>query len=901
MGAPSGTVTFLFTDIEGSTRLWASAPEVMGSALERHDVIVRTAIDDRGGYVFATGGDGFAAAFARAADAVGAAMTLQERLGREVWPKEAAIRVRVGLHTGAAVERDGNYFGSAVNEVARLMAVGHGGQVLCSAATAALMSDRAQLVDLGEHRLRDLSSPRRVFQVGEEEFPPLRSLSAYRTNLPIQPSRFVGRGEELQRIEAALAESRLVTLTGVGGVGKTRLALQAAADALPRFADGVWLVELGALVDPAMVEEAAGAALGVRSILGRPLGQALDEFVANRHLLVVLDNCEHLIDAAAGLAARLVTASGTCHVLATSREGLSVQGERLVAVPPMSVTGDDLLSTDAVRLLVDRATNVREGFSAEPHDGQLLASLCRRLDGIPLAIELAAARVRSMTPTEILAHLDQRFRLLSAGRRTAPTRQQTLRSAIDWSHGLLSEAERALLRRCSVFSGGFDLASAETVVTADPLAVWEVVDLLDRLVDKSLLIAEGVNDVTRYRLLDTIRDYGLDRLEEAGETASFARRHARRYTDFSTQAGAGLRGPEEARWDQAIEMELENLQAALRWAIAARETDIAVRIVAGLAVGGPRMGMPFGPAAEDAANLEGAVDHPLRPLCLTSAAWTACLRGELDEVIRLSNEALASCRTDSHENEDLRVRSETITVTLSLRLIQGAARQELSPLIDQSLAVARQLGDPYYLAHALMHAPGTSSHEETLQVARRTGNPSTLSYALAILAADLIENDPAQAKTLLDEAVLQAEAVRNEQAGALARYTQVLVLSHLGGDHVSSARETLRSAEQLLASGERFWGLSLLGAVATDLDGLGAREPGIMVTAWVLIQGIRFPLLPLSPTQLEELVTDDLLSQLQPTLATMTDADVIALCHAEIDRYANNGPRAKTNVVRLEG
>ncbi len=545
MAGPSGTVTFLFTDVEGSTRLWAAAPEAMGAALERHDDIVRHAIEANGGYVFATGGDGFAAAFARVADAAAAAAFAQELLTGEAWPDAAPVRVRMALHTGDAAERGGDYFGPALNEAARLMAIGHGGQVLCSAVTAALLPPELGLVDLGDHRLRDLTSARRVFQLGNGEFPPLRSLNAYRTNLPVQPSRFVGREEELRRVAAALAQARLVTLTGVGGVGKTRLALQAAADALPSFPDGVWLVELAGLVDPSMVAEVVATVLGVPSVMGRSAQQALPDFVASRRLLLVLDNCEHLIDAAAEVAEALVSASETCQVVATSREGLAVAGERVVPVPPMSVTADDVLAADAVRLFAERAADARDGFFASDEDAPVLAALCRRLDGIPLAIELAAARVRSMSPGEILSHLDRRFRLLSAGRRTAPTRQQTLRGAIDWSYSLLDEAERAVLRRLSVFAGGFDLAAVEAVVTDEVVDELDVVGLIDRLVDKSLLGAEARGGATRYGALETIRDYGAERLDEADETTTFARRHAEYFAVLSEQAGQGLRGPDE--------------------------------------------------------------------------------------------------------------------------------------------------------------------------------------------------------------------------------------------------------------------------------------------------------------------------------------------------------------------
>jgi class 3 adenylate cyclase len=333
---PSGTVTFFFTDIEGSTRLWAADPDAMGTALERHDEIVRGEIEQRGGYVFATGGDGFAAAFERAADAVAVATTVQALLGAEAWADGATLRVRIGLHTGEAVERGGDYFGPALNECARLMAIGHGGQVLCSAVTAAVLPEGSDLIDLGEHRLRDLTTSRRVFQIGAEECPPLRSLGAFRTNLPVQVSRFVGREDELRRVADALAGSRLVTLTGVGGVGKTRLALQAAADAVTSHPDGVWLVELAGLVEPDMVAEAAASTLGVAAVMGTPVRQALSEFVAARRMMVVVDNCEHLIDAAAELAELLVSASEDCVVLATSREGLALRGEQVVPVPPMS-------------------------------------------------------------------------------------------------------------------------------------------------------------------------------------------------------------------------------------------------------------------------------------------------------------------------------------------------------------------------------------------------------------------------------------------------------------------------------------------------------------------------------------------------------------------------------------
>jgi predicted ATPase/class 3 adenylate cyclase len=886
-------VTFLFSDVEGSTRLWESHGEEMRSALAVHDEIVRAEIEGHGGYVFATGGDGYAAAFARAADALAAAAAAaQARLLAVEWARDVTVRVRMGLHTGEVEERNGDYFGSAVNEAARLMAIGHGGQVLCSAVTAGLVGQHT-VVDLGEHRLRDLSSPRRVFQVGEEKFPPLRSLDAFRTNLPVQVTRFVGRVEELGRVADALGQSRLVTLTGVGGVGKTRLALQAAADALPSFPDGVWLVEQAGLVEPAMVADTVAAVLGVPVVVGRPVPQALAAFLRGRCLLVVLDNCEHLIEAAAELVEQMLSAGLGCRVLATSREGLAVPGERVVPVPPMSVGGEDLLSADAVRLFVERASEARDGFVVGDQDAPVLAGLCRRLDGIPLAIELAAARVRSMTPAEILAHLDQRFRLLSAGRRTAPTRQQTLRGAIDWSHGLLEEPERALLRRLAVFTGGFDLDAAVAVVSDEVVVRLEVFGLVDRLVDKSLLVAEAAAAVTRYRLLETIRDYGLERLEEAGETLVFAARHAEHFVELAERAGPGLRGPDEERWNRVVEAELENLRAALRWAIDTGRADLAVRLVAGLAVNGPRMGMPFGAAAADAAHLQGASGNPLSPLCLASAARSARWRGDFEEGEALSVEALdAGPVAAGGDTEALRVRSVALDVAIGIRMVNGDTGPEVTALFEESLAVTARLSDPFYLAHAWVHGFERSALEESVRYARMSGNPSFLAHALILLAQYVAAEEPLEAKATVEEALGHAASVGNEQAAGLARRALMLYAPGLGGDYVTAAQILLDSAERALAIGERFFAFQDLLYVAFNLDALGADECARLVAAWIIHQGIDFRAAALGgwvavghAKNLAEQLSDATLGDLLPQIATMSDAGVIALCRAAIDQH----------------
>ena len=444
-------MTFLFTDIEESTRRWEEMPEPMRDALARHDQLVRGAIERHGGYVFATGGDGFAAAFGRAGDAVSAAIETQAALNAEAWPKDAVIRVRVGLHTGEAFEREGDYFGPAVNRTARLMALANGGQVLCSSVTAELTQLDVPLQDLGEHRLRDLTAPQHVFQVGVGRFPPLRSLDSFPGNLPLQVSSFIGRDTELARADKALHEARVVTLTGVGGVGKTRLALQAAAAALPRFPDGAWLVELQAVRDPDGVVNAVATALDVSPRGGKSVDAALVDFLRLKRLLLLLDNAEHLLEAVAELVDGLERSCPGLVVLVTSREGLALEGERVLpvpslAAPPAGTALEAAAAADAVRLFAERAQAVDPEFGLSEANVASVVEVCRRLDGVPLAIELAAARVTAMTPTELARGLDRRFATLAGGRRRAVQRHQTLRAAIDWSYELLDDVERRCWR-----------------------------------------------------------------------------------------------------------------------------------------------------------------------------------------------------------------------------------------------------------------------------------------------------------------------------------------------------------------------------------------------------------------------------------------------------------------------
>ena len=521
MTPPTGTVTFLFTDIEGSTRRWDADPAAMSEAVARHDALVRAAIEGAGGYVFKTLGDAFCAAFADASAAVVAATVAQRAIDETDWTAVGGVRIRAAIHAGAADERDGDYFGPPLNRTARLMGVAHGGQTVLSRAARDLVGDDlpagASLRDLGEHRLRDLSRSEHVFQLVvpglPDDFPVLLSLGQRPNNLPVETASFVGRERELEALLERLPEARVLTLSGIGGTGKTRLALQLAAAALDDYPNGTWFVELAPLAAPELVASTVAAVLGVRELPGQTIEAALLDHLADKRLLLVLDNCEHVVEAAARLAEAIVRRCPNVRIVATSREALAIPGEHVFPVPPLGLPASEddapasIAAAEGVRLFVERAQAVVPRFDITTDNAGTIAELCRRLDGIPLAIELAAARTRMMSPTQILERLDQRFQLLTGGSRTAEPRQQTLRAAIAWSYDLLPTEEQALLQRLSVFRGGWALAAAAAVGADVAEDEWATLDLLTRLVDKSLVVATETDAGIRFGMLESVRDF----------------------------------------------------------------------------------------------------------------------------------------------------------------------------------------------------------------------------------------------------------------------------------------------------------------------------------------------------------------------------------------------------------
>jgi len=585
---PTGTVTFLFTDIEGSTQRWDAHREAMSAAVQRHDAIVRAAMDAHGGYVFKTLGDAFCVAFARSDAAVAAALDFQRALAAEDFAAVGGLRVRVALHTGTADERDSDYFGPAVNRVARLLSIGHGGQTLLSGVMHDLvlgsLPSRVSLRDLGEHRLKDLSRPEYVYQLVApdlaSEFPALRSLESMANNLPLQMTSFVGREREVAEIAELLGTHRLVTLVGSGGIGKTRTSLQVAANLLDGSGNGVWFIELAPLASGGYIPAAIAQVLGLSL---PPQGDELAHLVKTLkswHALLVFDNCEHLIDASAKSIAALLRGCPKISVLASSRQGIGVAGEATYRLPSLAV-GDDAAAAPAVALFVERAISADQRFALTDENASIIVEICRRLDGIPLAIELAAARVKILSPRQLHDRLDERFRVLTGGSRDVLPRQKTLRALIDWSHDLLDDRERMLFRRLGIFVNGFTLEAATAVGTSDDLGELDLFDVLASLVDKSLVLAEPAGDALRYRMLESTRAYAREKLGAAAESDDCALRHLRYLHDrFVDERERSDRTGRLESCERLIAIELEDLRAALDWGTANGEAILASELLA---------------------------------------------------------------------------------------------------------------------------------------------------------------------------------------------------------------------------------------------------------------------------------------------------------------------------------
>jgi predicted ATPase/class 3 adenylate cyclase/DNA-binding CsgD family transcriptional regulator len=703
---PTGTVTLLLADVEGSTRLWETQPDEMTAAMARMNAVVSDTIAVHAGVrpVEQGEGDSFVAAFARASDAAACALDLQRA-------PLAPIRLRIGLHTGEIQLRDeGNYAGPTINRTARLRDLGHGGQTLLSGVTESLILDRlpdgAWLSDLGTHALRDLPRPERVVQLCHpdlmNEFPPLRALkAAVKHNLPIQFTSFVGRDDDVAQVRDLVNENRLVTLTGAGGVGKTRMAIEIANQVSGEFTDGVWYVDLAPITDPELVPITTALAVGLSDQPGRSTMETLGRFVADRRMLIVLDNCEHLLDASANLTVALLESCSRLVFLTTSREPIGVAGELSWRVPSLP------LADKAIELFADRAYRSRSDFAIDDLNAVTVAEICRRLDGVPLAIELAAARVRALSLPEILDSLHDRFRLLTGGARTAVRRQQTLRASVDWSHALLTEPERVLFRRLATFMGGFDLDAAQSVCGGGDVERYQVLDQLALLVDKSLVVADEGVGRARYRLLETVRQYAQEKLGDSGESDIVRTRHRDHYTALAAELDAPAGSEYDQHLDRA-EAEIGNLRAAFTWS---REND----------------------DADTALTLASS----LQPL------WLA--RGRIREGMKWFETPLSEEASRIEVSAAVRARALADEATLATRV--GATGS--SKRAEQALAIAREFGDSALLARALTACGSIAAYDsdaelarsyfaEATALARATGDRWRLSQILSWQAASLI-------------------------------------------------------------------------------------------------------------------------------------------------------------------
>ncbi len=707
---PSGEVTFLFTDIEGSTQRWDRDRDAMQAAVRRHDAILRDVIERHGGSVFKTIGDAFCAAFPSAADAVHAALTAQRELAQTDFSAIDGLRVRMALHSGTADERDNDYFGPSVNRVARLLAIGHGEQVLLSQACAEQVRDRleggAQLLDLGRHRLKDIAQPESVFQLLApglpDAFPPLRSLEALRGNLPQQLTSFVGRASDVETLRALVRAHRLVTLTGTGGVGKSRLAIQVATLLADEFSDGAWFVPLAPLADPAQVVGTLAATFGLRESLNRPMLDTLTTFLKNKRLLVVLDNCEHVLSVAASTVATLMQSCAGVTVLATSRAPLDIAGEQRhrlaeLSVPPDGADAAEASAYGSVQLFVARAHEANARFAFTDDTAPTVVRVCARLDGIALAIELAAARLKTVSLDVLDRHLDDRFRVLTGGNRAAQPRQQTLRALIEWSYDLLDPSEQDFFVHLAPFAGG---ATVTTLLAMQPeggLDEWALCDRLASLVEKSLLVVDGEGESARYRFLESIRAYARERLAADGEAADTWRRFARAFATVADGVYQDFDGGARPHWIEKAALELDNVRAALAWSLD-HDPVLAARIAGGYGVAFLRMTLLregtewCERALSRAHNLDAPIlarlEYVRSMLCNNQARYA--------EALVAAERALEAFRRCGDARGETRALSQ-----VAQQLLNNDRRDEALTIGERALAAARTLGDPAVLATTL--------------------------------------------------------------------------------------------------------------------------------------------------------------------------------------------------------
>lgn len=855
---PTGTVTFLFTDIEGSTKLWEQYPEAMQNALARHDELLRQIIERHNGYVFKTVGDAFCAAFARVPDALNAAIAVQRALSTENWEK-TPIKVRMALHTGAAEEREGDYFGPPVNRVTRLLSAGHGGQILLSLAAEELLRswlpEHVDLYDLGDHRLKDLIHPEHIFQVIAPglpaDFPPLRTLDMRPNNLPAQTTTFIGRETELATVlqELTQPDIRLLTLTGTGGTGKTRLGLQIAAHLLEDFVDGVFFISLAPVSDPELIIPTILQMFDVQIPDNKLPLDVLKSYLKDRQMLLVLDNFEHVVQAASTVS-DLLAAAPRLKVLVTSRILLRISGERDYLVPPLRLPDprelpalQNLTRYEAVQLFIERGRAVKSNFTLTNENASAVVDICSRLDGLPLAIELAAARVRLLSPQKMLTRLNSRLGFLTGGARDLPARQQTLRSTIDWSYNLLDMNEKTLFWRLVVFVGGCTLEAAEAVcelstsLSAGSGQIVDVLSGLEGLIDNSLVREYEIDGEPRFTMLETIREYSSERLAESGEEAPIRQRHAQFFLKLAEEIEPKLYGTEQAAWSNRLKVELDNLRTALRWSID-NEIKIGLQLAGALGrfwnvCGLHSEGRDW--SARALAKSKECEPHiqQFRAKLLYEVGRLARTQGDFTTARTLLEEAVALGR----ESDDKRGLAQALCALGGVVCKQGdppSARL----LIEESTTLFRQLDDKDNLIIALFwyghityvardYETSHTVSEECIHLAQEIGDISYMAGAIGVLASIAFDQGDYPATQSLNEKSLKLFREVEDKVGIGFALRRLGELSYTQGAYEQAAiyyEESLEIWNEIGSKPTVAWLHISLGYVASNqLDWQAAR------------------------------------------------------------------------------
>jgi predicted ATPase len=871
--APSGVVTFLFTDIEGSTRRWENDAETMRAALMAHDEVLRSSIEAHDGFLFSHTGDGVVAAFASPRSAVDAAVDAQRAL---------ELPVRMGLATGEAELRDGDYFGTVLNRAARVMAAGHGGQILVAESTAGLLSG-VDLIALGARRLRDIAKPVEMFQVLavglRREFPSLKTLDATPGNLRPQTTSLVGRESELAEVQEAVKAHRLVTLTGVGGVGKTRLALEVAVRSAPSFPDGVWVIELAPVGDPTAVPDAVAAVLGITQQPGMSIASSVASALEGRSRLLVFDNCEHVLDAAADMIEAILARSATVKILATSREGVRVADEQLWPVPSLdALSGVD---SAAATLFTQRAAAVASGISLAGAEAGAVVEICRRLDGIPLAIELAASRMQSMTVSELRDRLDDRFRLL-VGSRRGLERHQTLRHAVAWSHDLLDDNGKTLLARCSVFAGGFDLAAACAVGgCGDDLAT---LDVLDALVRKSLLVADRSSGRTRFSMLETIRQFAEGQLVASGEATTARTAHARHFAGREADILAVWDSPRQREAYGWFATELANLRAAFRWAADQNDLDVAASIATYAACLGLLV-ESYEPTtwAEELIEAARAVGH--RRLATLYVMASQCYNtGHVDDAIRFADAGQRAIESGSGE---VPFGFEGMLGTVYITVGQPQR------WVDQCRALLGIGRDTHTYTRAclvfalIIAGRGDEAMAATnglVDAAQATGNPSSLSNALLAYGFAFREADPVRAL----DALRRARVVAQDTGIRWNESHLAVILSGLEaeyGDPLAALDCFTVAIRNYHDSGNTTMIRSPLAVLAVFFDRIGRYEAAATIAGFAVnLLTPLFTEINTTVARLQDFLGDQTYEALARRGETMTTAEMVTYAYDQIDQ-----------------